>query len=760
MSGKHLIGACSAALLFAVHGSAGVYQIQGTADWEQWTYPAGVLALAEDGSIGLTWIRKDINAVADAKEHLHASKDAGGDVPGGVRRAGSNLADGDYAIDGDLNTWWRPSPGDERDDWWIEVDLGRPALATKVRIIFPDTVGARPFRLFSVYVNDGHRASAKRDIYKFTRIGGATEPNTDRVLEYDLALVQEGAATGEHLVTADTLGFALVHHVRFVAEGTQADAALAEIEVDALGDNIAAGTQERGGWIVGGAAGNVADVIDSDLNTEWVLQTSEGREWEIGGYWFEWDLGATFWVDRLVSLDYKYYMPWAFAVFTSDGQPAAGLTKERVRSNFDYDQLTRVDNATSPRQRHFDLQFPPRKVRYIFYHHDLLVPDVRLYYSMNEYMLLGEGYMAEVEMVSDFLELGGPKSIRRLEWDASLPPGTQVTIRSQTGDTFEIRRHYYHKSGQEITEGQWNKLPSSQKLPVEEIRLPGADWSGWSQVYAYPEELFLSPSPRKYVRLKAALRTDDPQVAPVLRSIALHYEEPLLSGGVSGRVSPRHVALDSLVEFSYLILPEPWTGDPGFDRVDIQVPFAADGVSLYIGGQSVAPAAVEMVGDTLRVDLPREVTSDSVEVRFRTSVVANATEFNSWLTHSRRGRYQGVRPAEPRALTVYVPSVADASALMRNVSVTPKVITPNGDGVNEVADIRFVVVKVDKEPAVELYSLAGDRVCSLVPKDGKYQWDGRDASGVLVAPGAYICRVRLKADIGEQTVHEVLYVAY
>ena len=55
---------------------------------------------------------------------------------------------------------------------------------------------------------------------------------------------------------------------------------------------------------------------------------------------------------------------------------------------------------------------------------------------MTDFLLFGEGYMAEVVMESDFIDLGGTKSIRRLSWEADLPAGTFVEIRSQTGDEF------------------------------------------------------------------------------------------------------------------------------------------------------------------------------------------------------------------------------------------------------------------------------------------------------------------------------------
>ena len=84
-----LIGLCG----FAPKPSfGGVYRIQGKGDWEQWTYPKGAAVLEDDGSIGLKWFRARINAVEDATQFQHESKDAGGLVSGGIRNAGSNQA--------------------------------------------------------------------------------------------------------------------------------------------------------------------------------------------------------------------------------------------------------------------------------------------------------------------------------------------------------------------------------------------------------------------------------------------------------------------------------------------------------------------------------------------------------------------------------------------------------------------------------------------------------------------------------------------
>jgi gliding motility-associated-like protein len=375
-------------------------------------------------------------------------------------------------------------------------------------------------------------------------------------------------------------------------------------------------------------------------------------------------------------------------------------------------------------------------------------------------MLFGEGYVAEVEMVSDFIDLGGASSIRRLTWDADLPPGTFVEIRSQTGDTFFIERKYLSKNGIEISEAQWNKLPKSQKQDVIEIQRPGSDWSGWSQVYDFPEEVFLSPSPRRYVQLQVKLGNDDPEVTPVLRNIALHFDEALISGGVTSRIFPRQVAFDSLQTFTYVLQPTFSSGDQGFDRLHIRVPSPVGEVAVRVAGVAVSPVAVAMLGDSLQVDLPELIQGDSVEVEFQSRIQANATLFDAWVSISGQQLLQGVRPEDQHASTVFVPSVATGGSLIRGVDV-PTVFTPNGDGVNDVASIRFVLAKVETGAAhVSIHDLSG-RVVRLVAQDGTgFAWDGTDDSGVLLPPGAYICRISLVADVGEQAAHRIIGLAY
>ena len=731
------------------------FRFERKADWDSWTFPVGALARDENGSISLSRKEKSINAVANAREYAHAIKASKQPIPGGIRVVGSGEETADNIIDQRIDTWWQPSAEDRLGFWWIEVDLGRMVLATKIRLTFADTLGVKPFRNFSVYTNDGVRATAAKDVFRFTRIGRTTEPNEERVVEYVLETTWPGAAVGDHLATGDTLAHHMVQYVRFVAEEFQPDGALAEIEVETVGDNVVLGIIERGGGVRGGTdLGNLMTLADGDKNTKWT--TSGSGDWVSEGHWFEMDMGATYWVDRaFLNLTGGRF---SFEINTSDGALASGLTRDRTRSSFDYQRLTLVDNTASPVQTVFDFGFAPRKVRYVFL--NSAKEEYRLLNSITELMFFGEGYLAEAVMESGFIDLGGTKSIRRLTWDAELPPDTYVEIRSQTGDTFLIEKKYYNKNGLEVSENQWQKLPKSQKRPIVEIQRRGSDWSGWSQVYADPDGLFLSPSPRKFVQLQIKLGNDNPEVAPTLRSIALHFDAALISGGVASRILPRRVGFDSLQTFRYVLMPKYRSGDQGFDQVQIQTPAPVEAVAVTIGGDPVIPLAVSIVGDLLQVDLPEKVQRDSVEVQFRTRIKTNATAFDGWVGVAGEQLRQGVQPQAQHAATIFVPSVARGGTMIRQLEVS-KTVSPNGDGVNDEGVVRFALAKIENtEPEVSIYDLSGQRVRVLVAGNDGYRWDGRDGAGRVLPPGAYICQIKLAADVGDEREHRLVSLAY
>ncbi|SVC23265.1 uncharacterized protein METZ01_LOCUS276119, partial [marine metagenome] len=203
--------------LVSASSVADVFQFNSKRDWETWTFPPGVLVTNNDGSITLSRVDKAINAVSNSTDFLHKVKRTRDLIPGGIRGF-SNESAVENLVDGRDDTYWQPSQNDVLDDWWIEIDLGRMVYATKITLTFPDTTDAVPFRNFSVYINDGERSTAAKDIFQFTRVGRTTSPNESRVVEYALRTLDPGPATGEHLQALDTLSFAAVQYVRFVPE--------------------------------------------------------------------------------------------------------------------------------------------------------------------------------------------------------------------------------------------------------------------------------------------------------------------------------------------------------------------------------------------------------------------------------------------------------------------------------------------------------------------------------------------------------------
>ena len=93
-------------------------------------------------------------------------------------------------------------------------------------------------------------------------------------------------------------------------------------------------------------------------------------------------------------------------------------------------------------------------------------------------------------------------------------------------------------------------------------------------------------------------------------------------------------------------------------------------------------------------------------------------------------------------------------------------VTPNGDDVNDEIEIRFVAFKVENgTPQIQIFDLAGRPVAQLATPTVQgvtyaFIWSGRDVDGNLVAPGAYLLRIDLRTDAGEDTILRTIAVAY
>ena len=717
----------------AMAASSETLTFQGQDAWATWQVPLGLTEVGENGQLQLVKFRKDINAVADAHRFSYESKSRG-QVAGGIWEATSNPADADYIIDGDLQTFWRPDPADAVEDWAIEIDLGRAVLAREIRLVFPDDEDARPFRQFTVYGSTGTRISVQDDLVMLEPLFRTTRPNAASELVIPLGFTARDSVfqldEGLDIDPVAKNNYRVIQRIRIEAEEKTPGAALAEIEVRGIGDNISIGTMQRGRFVNGVNSVDPQNLFDADMNTNNLIGSSYGSlGWKEGGVWFGVDLGAVFFVDEfflysfrpdegLVGFSIRGTGP-GHTVLYSDGTRSLSSDLP-VPDAFDYTELLTHINPNADRLLYIRYMFKPRKMRYFFWHG---IRDTGWgIVKWAEFMLFSPGYPAEVVLHSDFIDLGQisgdgrPKVIKNLSWDAELAAGTRLQLRSRSGNSLEPVYTFYNKIGEQVTEDKWNSSPKVLRGPVDTTLVVGEDWGEWSNVYQFPGEAFQSESPRRFILLEMILSTDDPSVAPVVHSLSVEFEDALLQGAV-GRIEPRQAVPNEDTRFTYTLWPQMEAEDSGFDLLRFTMPGRIDAgdLELHIGSAPVEPARVEQEGDSLLVALPHIVTEDSIRVSFTTRVLHNATVFPLDLGLSERpGLWQSVEPAERRSQVVMLPELAEHGQLIDALELASSVITPNGDGINDALDMRFVVFKLDAAtPTLVLYDLAGRQIAAV-----------------------------------------------
>jgi hypothetical protein len=354
-----------------------------------------------------------------------------------------------------------------------------------------------------------------------------------------------------------------------------------------------------------------------------------------------------------------------------------------------------------------------------------------------------------------------------LHWEADVPVGSKLQLRSRSGNALAPFYTFYDRKNDEVTEEKWKSSPAVLRGRLDTSLVVSEDWGAWSNEYQLSGEPFKSDSPRRFVQLEMILSTDDPQLAPVVSALSIEYEDALVQGAM-GSIVPRQTRANEDTRFTYTLWPRMEAGDSGFDvlRFTVPSPVQTAAVELSINGEVVAPASVEQLGDSLLVNLPRAVTDDSLQVSFTTRLVKNATLFPLDLGQRvRPGLWQSVEPAERRSNLVMLPDLPGGGSLIGDLSFSSPVLTPNGDGINDAVEVRFVVLKATAvAPVVEIFGLSGRIVATLVAEeDGlarRASWSGRNAAGQVVVPGLYLCRIELGTQAGEDTALHSIAVAY
>ncbi len=750
--------------------------------WQTWQIPTGVVLVGEEGQLELKRFQKDINAIADAHLFKQPTQQRG-EVTGGIWQVGSNSALAPRILDGDAQTFWAFEQSDDLVDWVVTIDLGRPVLAERIRLHFPDQDGARPWRQFSVFVATGARIQVTEDIFKYEQVFRTTKPNGETLIEIEMVGKQDTARVideGLDIDLEEFNDFRMVRFLRIRADEKSADAALAEVEVIAAGDNVSLGVLERGGSFDNGLLArepqNMFDGITDTYGNIFTVKSKGG--WRESGVWWEVDLGALFWLDE--AFIYWQDRGEGLSSFLFGGlQAGTGYEvlfsdgRRTIAGNIDYTPLIfeprPIGNEGS--LRHHRYRFAPRRARYLFWHS---LTDTGWFSRPMEFMLFSPGYPAQVTLQSGFIDLGRligddrPKAIKTVNWQAEIPTATRLQLRSRSGNELQEAYIFHDRKGEVITQNKWAASPNVLKGPVDTLIIAGNDWGEWSNFYQFSGEDFKSDTPRRFIQLELILSTDDPQVAPVVNSLTINFEDALVREA-RGRILPRETGVNEDTHFTYTVQPSADARDSGFDRLrlDISAPIDLGAVRVQVGEDEVFPSEVRAQGDTLLfIDLPQIISSDSVRISFATRVLRNATVFNMSLGLTERpGLWQSVEALERRSNTVFLPDLVGSGQLVGDLRITPATFTPNGDGINDEVQITFALLKaIGAQPQVRISDLAGRHVAEL---SGNQQgdiktfiWDGRSSSGEQVGPGIYLCQIDAGAEVRERLIVRTVAVAY
>ena len=363
----------------------------------------------------------------------------------------------------------------------------------------------------------------------------------------------------------------------------------------------------------------------------------------------------------------------------------------------------------------------------------------------------------------------------------------------------ETVTHYYKNNGDVYpgTEEEAAKAYESDKDlfgensvgPAVTETIPGPDWSGWSQPYFEAGEKITSPSPRRYVSIRATFLTEDPTASATLRSLALNFVTPV-AGVLTGEVlPPRLEEIGQKQELSYLLRSTFEESSRGFDEVLIEAPEGVEmslkQVQVNVTGQEAVTytpgsdgfEAVRNESDSLWVRFPEALKTTSgpvlVEVAFETTIFAYNTYFIGSTGHSRfanswqrvdDGDANGVNDSETTVVLAL-----EQGELLGDLEIDGS-FTPNGDGINDLLEVGYSLMRVGRAAPVrvEVYDLSGRLVRRLrddSQEAGRHRvtWTGTDRWGGLAPPGIYLMRIDLDVDDESgknSSVHRLVHVAY
>ncbi len=440
------------------------------------------------------------------------------------------------------------------------------------------------------------------------------------------------------------------------------------------------------------------------------------------------------------------------------------------------------------------------------------------FWANAETEVYGRGFAPDARWESAVIDLGEgePVTIGRVHYEVShwrrdpesgvlaedATGASRVEVELQTGtDEDPVVHLVYNDLGglSEAPREVWMNLDDADILGGTEgpgYRGPRAEdranWSFWSNPLPASGALARMPVGR-YLRLRLRLRSDSPWAFARVHSVRVERGS-LLADGIVGEVArgaalgaprgdlpllragrlepvvlelradfggPRQRGFDGLRILSPLDLELDSLavgGDGGLTTVpaDSVVP-EADGLAAYLPpGRRLGPGGDHRLRAYLRARLFGAASQLAVEVFDRTREDLAQQVADGDATDEISSNRMLVAAAE-----------GSAAGGLGRLRVTPPVVTPQGDGMNEFTAIEYTVFHVlgPADVRVSVHRLDGTpvwRAPAVRQTAGRHtvEWRGVDASGRRVRPGLYVVRVEVDSEAGRESRVRPVAVAY
>jgi len=442
------------------------------------------------------------------------------------------------------------------------------------------------------------------------------------------------------------------------------------------------------------------------------------------------DLQAFRTVNRVViyTLFNPNLRPRAFTVFTGEDT----LTMEKV-----YEELNNDDLNPDARFNPIVARFVKIVLNIIDFNNSTTITEIQVY---------GLGFLPQGTLYSSVRDLKRDVNFSTFDYEGNVPQNTEAAFAFRTGET----------------------------IIVDSL------WSNWSDYQTLSNSLFIVNEPRKYIQYRVRLTTSTLE-SPRIDLIKINYDTINVASATDASILPQFAPILKENEFSLTINTAFNQQDRGIDTLTIETPSPAELLSVTVNNNSVSYLPDINANRIILAFNSTVKTNSTFQIKFNCTPFLGISPFRIFAS-SKEVQYNPQQVDSKISNNVAAWSIVTIGVperLIISTKVEPNPFTPNGDGRNDLTEIKFFLGNVGepneiiggelRKLQIKIYDLTGRMIKNLFDNEARafafissnsIQWDGRDEDGKVVRPGVYIYQISVDSDNGGEEESKTVVVSY